>query len=722
MWLYVLSIFILEKKRHEVYGRLIKSKSLVNICIVIFNYLGLPRSGKTTFRRRIMEEIENIVMARMKGEIDQPSTGVLEDGGQVFIKPSCTEMGAIKSKVWSIIKDMKDEADMLSQFFFQSSSGHHSSTSGEASSAEDEDEEMFSILREAFEPGNLEEVKCLLEDTILVINNDTGGHAEFLDMQAALVQGPSFNLLFSRLIDQLDSHFKISYTNEEGVSTDEENSTMTGEDVLFQTLSSIACFSGVFRKEILYYDTPPIRPCKTKVMLVGTHLDMVSEEEFKKKDELLQKKIKSTVFYSERIIEFASASQMMIAVDNMNGGKDEIDGIRKVLEKVIDRSFQKVPIPAAWLVLSLYLRKKKFRTISLKKCEEIADKLGIGPKELLDALWFLHHRVRVLLYYPEIEALKDTVICHMQVVFDSASNLIRNTFIFDKVHPSVCEKFREKGQFSLTDLQRAASGHTDSLIPLEKFVKLLEYLNILTAIPSSEDDSAFEPTYFMPCVLKCAQASELTLLSSSDRDPAPLLLCYKCGYVPVGVFPSMITNLVSSQQVNGWQMIEEGLRKNKVQFYVGEHYDIVTLISHSRYFEFSITQNVDFLPSTENSYHARLFIPEPSTEYLCEHVRRVIQSTLRRVTSHMNYYFNMEYDLGFECPIHPGREHLCVLARGRTCMECLQNPKKKQPVPLKMHHDVWFSEPCGSRATFPRIPRRSQGKECMVLVCRYTCN
>ena len=267
----------------------------------------------------------------------------------------------------------------------------------------------------------------------------------------------------------------------------------------------------------------------------------------------------------------------------------------------------------------------------------------------------------------------------MQVVYDSASNLIRNTFTFEKVGPSVSERFREKAQFSLKDVKEAMAGHTDDLIPLTKLVKLLEYRNVLTVVPPTQSlkgatPSTAEPTYFMPCVLRSARADDLCIRTSKSN-PAPLMLRFDCGYVPVGVFPAMITNLVS-QQREDWRMIEGGLRKNRIQFYVGGDYDTVTLLSHPRYFEVAISRSQDF---------------ETSTQSLCAHVRSVVQSTLNTVTSCMNYHFSMGYKFAFECPTHPGREHLCVLARENAQkMECLQNVKEVQPILLEDHHKVWF--------------------------------
>ena len=686
----------------------------------------------------------NIVLARLDGEKVQPSTGVAEDGGQVVIRSVSSDIGTIHSKTWSMLRDLVQEANLINELIYQrdnkeegdleesesavissiksvsesvpkevaplvvqeiesvtcsideqtksvtsSPEVHEASDPEETLEAfvDDDIEEMFSIIKEAMDKDeDWEEVKDLLEDMILLINTDTGGQAEFLDLQASLVQGPSFNLLFSRLIDELDSQFQVYYTNEEGESTEKEESVLTKEEVLFQSLSSIACFSGSFTDEdegtvadIIEADSEAQRYSKSKMMFVGTHRDLVSEEEFRRKDLLLQQKIKNTEFYDKGIIEYAAEDQLMLAVDNMNGGQEEIDSIRKLFEKVIERNFKKVEIPASWLMLSLCIRKKKVRTMSLADCEKLAGKLRIGPEELQDALWFLHHCIGVLLYYPEVEALRDIVICDIQVLYDSATRLIKNTFTFDKVGQQASETFREKAQFSLKVLKEALLQHTDDLIPLEKLVELLDYLNILTEIIDKSSKSR-DRNFFMPCILRRARPCELCV-SLKPADPAPLMIHFNCGYVPVGMFPAMITSLVSRQHED-WEIINEDLRKNRVSFYVGDDYDTVTLISHPRYFQIAISRDEDY---------------ETPTESVCASVRGVVQSTLSRVASNMNYHFSMGYKLGFECPSHPGKEHLCLLAReGAKRMQCQETMK---PLPFQEHHKVWFKMKVTRRST-----------------------
>jgi hypothetical protein len=734
----------MKRQQHlAAYKKAIQEKSKVPIRVVKFNNIGLPRSGKTSFHRRIMGMILNLMEAEKRGEKEQPSTGVAEAGGQVFISSkTILNMGTISSKGWSVIKTLNEETGMLNKLVEcnESTSDYqpverasesapragptqrepskvkriarslwkHLSSLGTRASQdeafclieeetdesfcfiEEEIDKAFCFIEEATDAGNWDDIADLLDELILLINTDTGGQAEFLDLQASLVQGPSFNLLFSRLVDKLDSLFEVYYTNEDSKSTEKTHSTMTAEEVLFQCLACVASYSGTFHdgdsmpSEKASGSDSAAKDSESKVMFVGTFRDQVSNEEFEEKDRLLRMKIESTPFYERGIVEFASEDQLMLAVNNMSGDQAEIDEIRRILVKVIKKSFKKIDIPTSWLVLSLQIRRRKLRTMSLEACEALAKEVRIDPKELQDALWFLHHHVGVLLYYPDIPALESTVICDVQVVYDSASNLIKNTFTFERVNQMESKKFQDTAQFSLKNVEEATSQYTDDSIPLKKLVKLLQYLGILTVVPSTSTSSsvenAEEPTYFMPCVLKSARASELKI---PCLDPAPLLVCYDCGYVPVGVFPSLITHLVSQQQRLGWKIIEKGIFKNKVDFHVGSNYDTITLISRPRYLEIVVRR---------------------SDTLLCLNVRKVIQSILRTATFNTNYHFSMPYKFGFECPLHPGREHLCIYEKeSAKKMLCLKDLKMKRPVDLESRHTVWFGLPTSGGKLVPDL-------------------
>ena len=701
-----------KRRKKDACERVIREQSTVKIRLVKFNHIGVPRSGKTTFLRRFKGEIENIMKAgKRKGE--QPSTGVAEDGGQVLIKHTSSA-----GVVWSVLKDKGDEADMLNQLFYQliystktdhqhdteatptsapASSTHSANTSTASASSThfaaktsteetDDDpylEEMLSMLEEALESKDWDEIKYHLEDLTWLVNTDTGGHSEFLDLQAALIQGPSFNFLYCSLENDLNKPFPVYFTNKDGQSTQKVSSTSTTEEVFFQSLASATCYCG----SCFSTDDNATAPdhkfpeySNSKAMFVATHFDRVTKEVFEAKDKLLRQKIKNTDFYNEKLVVFPSEDQLMINVDNMTGDQSEIDCIKKIVEKEIEKNFEPISIPASWLVLSLFLRRKHFGVISLKDCEEVGKKLKITPGDLQHALWFLHHCVGLLLYYPEVDELKDLVICNPLLIYESTSNLIKNASSFEKVGQKACKEFQEKAHISLQDVKKAMASSNSKITP-EKLVKLLKYINILS-LPYPDKE-----VFLMPSLLKSALTVDLAAPPSSESDPAPLMIRYDCGYVPLGLFPSLLANLLS-QQLKDWEIIEEGLCKNRVQFYVGEDHDIVTLIAYPQYIEIAISRRQKF---------------ETSTGVLCAHIRSTFQSTLLSVTSSMNHEFNMGYKFGFECLNHPQRMHLCMLAHeaadeeannSARNMRCFENPRKPEPIQLQPKHKVWFEEEC----------------------------
>ena len=210
------------------------------------------------------------------------------------------------------------------------------------------------------------------------------------------------------------------------------------------------------------------------------------------------------------------------------------------------------------------------------------------------------------------------------MVYDSAINLIVDTFKFSRVGKAASQKFRETGKFSLGDIKATTAGVSGDYIPLLKLVKLLEHLNIIAPItppkPSSSQASSTqssEVSYFMPCVFQSAGREELAKWwesNSSPLSPAPLFICYECGFALIGVFPAYLAGNKSLQ------LVVKDIRKNRVQFRtIGGDYDTVTLISQPKYYAVRITREAG---------------AETPTHEVCSAVRGMVESTLKTVTSH----------------------------------------------------------------------------------------
>ena len=140
----------------------------------------------------------------------------------------------------------------------------------------------------------------------------------------------------------------------------------------------------------------------------------------------------------------------------------------------------------------------------------------------------------------------------------------------------------------------------------------------------------------------------------------------------------MIANLVGNKAL---QLIVDGIKKNRVQFTMlsGDH-DTFTLISQPKYYAVHITRE----PEAETPTHE-----------VCSAVRGIVESTLKAVTSRMNYSFCAEYQLSFECPSHPGRDHLCTVGRDEVSprfMLCQKERDHPHPLKMRSQHLAWFGK------------------------------
>ncbi len=581
---------------------------------------------------------------------------------------------------------------------------------------------IYPLYMEAVAEQNEDKVKYLLKDTVYLTITDHGGQTEFLDLMSRFLMGASLHLIFSRLTDSWDRVFKIYCTNEEGVSTNKEDSIVTLEEATFQTLASIACMKDT--SDMLaskHISNPNLSKPKTvtKAMFVGTFRDKVSLSQFKIRDQILIKKIEQTEFYHKRIVEYASAEFLTLALDNKKGTVEEINKASETFENCIKNNLGEVHIPCSWLMFSIVLRSKEKSVMTLKECNEIAEKLKISLSDVPNVLWFLHYHVGMLLYYPEVKGFEDIIICDVrvrnnfvncislhsqsvlniisllkhvvQVIFDFTTQLVKKIFSHNKVGRQVYDKFKETAQFTMTDLLEATKD-TNDLITMEMLITLFEHHNILAPLPVTE--SRKNTTYFMPSILKSATKDELQNVPIS-ADVGPLMYRYKCGYLPLGVFSSLIIGLVSNTKLN-WTFKEDNPCRNKIEFLVGKDKDTVTIISYATYIE------VVFYRESHQ---------ETPTSVVCAHIRNTIISMLTQVNHNLKYD-NAIIQYGFECTDHPPDKqsfwdsvfkrsntaplHLCILEdEDSHKMKCLKDRKETKIIPLiDPKQTVWFDEVC----------------------------
>ena len=730
------------------YHHFISTKAVLEMLFLKILFSGPPRLGKSTSLRRLMGKIIDLLSA---GEADRvhPSTGAVEVKPDMIVKTVSSSTALVTEAEWFAVESHTDEACMLLYNFVDSLGEGNNPTStparatevrtvGEATTAtpiisssrtlgssrplKKQSSGGFAKFRSTIKermrripsyfrstPTSVPEVEQLFHEAIkqpefwedakksfraYLRIEDTGGQPELMDMLPALTIGPGLFLVFFNLQWNLKKEFKVFYQHSSGKTTTPEESKITLEEMLLSTLSSISCSSASANllggKKLKSSDMREILESSRSVAyLVGTHKDKVSEEHISQLDEELQSIIRGTDFFEKGIVQFCSEGKLIVTLDNMKGGEEEVMEFKRILQRAMEQQYKKLKIPAKWLFFSLKLHENSVRTIDIKSILDLSRQFKMSAYETKVALWFLHHHAGVLMYFPDVDMLQDLVILDNQVVYDSVTELILGAMSFDNVGQIRAEKFRETGRFVLEDLV-AATGRVSGgdLIPPEKLTALLEFLHIIAPIvpvqhSASSKKKKQELVYLMPCVLPVASKEKLNDICEDQSHPqcvAPLMIRYKCGFVPLGIFPALIASLIADKS---FELIEKEMMKNIARFRFGPCKTRVTFLSYPKFYVVLVSE---------------LLVAEHEIHEECFALRKAVAAALEKVSSHMNYGFFLDYQLAFECPSHPGREHLCVVDSESSTpkiMSCCKDQKDKKSVRMESVHRVWYNEVIG---------------------------
>ncbi len=750
---FMLGIF----KYEDAYKHFIVSKDVLELLSLKFMFLGPPRQGKSTTRRRLMKEIIDLLSAKEEEQI-HGSTGTVECCSNMLVQGSSDPTTGDRTAYWTIVQNLIEEASLLFHSLKDNlevesttseataDSNVSSATTAEVSQASSTElshpvekppqpsllqkmmvklksftqgkhkessplsttpvlladkvvtsqdySEIAAILeRVSKQPQFVEEVKHSFKAFLRM--EDTGGQPELMDMLPALTIGPGLYLLFFSYKFKLDEEYRVFYQRASGETTAPQNSEFTLQEMLLRTLASITCFSSSTH----LHPQPGadssaigeiLESSKSVVYLVGTHKDKVSEEVIATVDSQLQKVIRDTDSYEQGIVQFCSEDKLVVSLDNMGGGAEEIHHLHQVLENAIEKHFKKLKIPAVWLLFSLCLRMREVRTASLETCLALSHAFNMTPYETKTALWFLHHHASVLMYFPNVPGLENLVIIDIQVVYDSITGVILKAMSFDSVGQATAKRFRKTGRFTMKDLKSVTTDISGDVIPPEQLVALLAYLHIIAeivAVGSSDTNSVLEEEkeYIMPCVLENTSAKELDLFhkeSYSSCVVEPLLVYFSSGFTPMGLFPAVMACLISNKV---FFLIREGVKKNMVQFLYGSNSIRVTFISRCKYFEVVVSCD----PTFQDSIH-----------HECAALKQEIEGTLKEASSRMNYNSSMDYQFAFDCHSHDGGNHVGIINGANSVpkvMKCLLNPDNPQVVVLTNKHLIWYGQVCSNR-------------------------
>ena len=330
-------------------------------------FMGIPRSGKSSLIQRLLGKRPSVVSA---------STGVAERVVRVEIRKSTVHVSGL---TWCELEDVDEEALTLMHdvskpegvhfekkafslsefvrkiFTWTPQIRHHNPAASTSPSFQSpaepqppEEKPPLEVFRDSFQKKK-SKLKDLIDEPWTLYITDTGGQPEFQELLPILVSGPTLFFLMFRLDWQLNRRYQVEYITSQGKSIVPYEAGLTVQDMLLQSLATIASTSI---SRMVGNERITINP---DIFLVGTHKDCVLDDRLQEIDSALQAVVKGTEAYREGMIQFASESRLILAVNNLSEGEEDMQQIRAAVERIGRQGDKyRVRTPFSWLMFSKF--------------------------------------------------------------------------------------------------------------------------------------------------------------------------------------------------------------------------------------------------------------------------------------------------------------------------------------------------------------------------------
>ena len=366
-----------DQQHYEAYESALKGGLPLTMQYLKFLFFGPPRTGKSTARRRLVQEIVNL------DSLGKPSasTGVAE-ANDVIIKKLTSEPAAISGSQWWSMKKSKEDGqidegdcDYLAQLFYtlisksmretEQTTTVPATVSEPASSISERESEESVIaestdIKEASSPPKspklhdhtekdlLAEFQAELSSVPLSSSEEKEIDEAFKKLTSTLQSGSPEelrklleDLTMLNMVDiggqsaflelcpafttgpalyfiffRLDQELKKNYQIKYQSADGEETileSSYCTETVVHQTLSSIACFEKQSTAESA--KSAPSSIVSGRAILVGTYKDKVNDERISQMNTALRQQLEHTKLYNEDLLLQASEDTLFYSLE-----------------------------------------------------------------------------------------------------------------------------------------------------------------------------------------------------------------------------------------------------------------------------------------------------------------------------------------------------------------------------------------------------------------------
>ena len=528
------------------------------------------------------------------------------------------------------------------------------------------------------QPGDILNIVTLL---------DTGGQPQYIHLLPTINIHPTVNFVIHDLTKSLDDQVLVEYSEHGKHTFQPYHLSYTNLDMVKLLVSSLNdCLEMSSQAPQLITHPGPDK--NSHLCFVGTHADKVTREVIQNTAKVLKATIRKTDCKAS-VLQNEDGS-ILFPVDNTTAGnKIREDPVADIIRNKIERIAENknvYELPITWMLLELEIRqvctKNNKLYVSVSECVAIAkhSRLMSSSEEVKNALMY-HHLLGVLIFFQEIPGLQDYVIIDHQWWFDKLSNIISLTF---KEHRSCSLEFHElkyKGILSKDILQKVK---WEGDIKEEYFLLLLCHLKIVAPLHTNKDE------YFIPYILPAytIQQRDVILQRYGDIQGEPLLIQFKSGILPRGLFCCLIVHLLQNPPLE-W----------KPHFTEDDDYHVFSnLITFSlpNAFSLSLLDKVSYL---EAQIRHKVIRFTTTTVPVHFDARHKITEALSIVCKQLNFNFE-RVQVGFFCRCGKCFEpHIAVVpsdaSAPRLFATCSANSVNQ--LQLASSHLVWFDESVTSK-------------------------
>ena len=382
---------------------------------------------------------------------------------------------------------------------------------------------------------------------------DCGGQPPFLEILPAFLTSRTLFLLIFDAEKDLNTNWQ-SVVHIEGKRIDQEEVKVTTLDYMLNWMSNI-------HSHLMRYDEDGGVCEYPRMYCIGTHGDCLSGE---KKSE-----VKSELKEHLKGKAYSNLVEDIVIVDNTSSGMGilfEDTSINILRDAVIDFTEKKLILktPLSWVLLRKVFQvlSKEYNIISLDMAHIIGDASKISKEDIPHVLTF-YHGLGVLLFYSQLDGLKDKIIINPKYFVDALGKVLP-LCICDGGRYSEEWKLFYKFGILVQPLYVEVWKEFKDLKP-EFFIEVLVHFRLAVEVKTNKYPPPSKQ-YFMSLVLASTSNDDITLMTSFNDSfkTAPLHITFSSGYVPPGFFTRFVAVIANSRKTE--LCFDKGVYRNCVTF------------------------------------------------------------------------------------------------------------------------------------------------------------